>query len=500
MPAENDRMSTHPAAAEHPSSGGGSSAPGAAGSIGEKLAWAIVEASPDAILLTDDDGCIVLLNGRAEAMFGYAPDELLGSTVETLVPEQCRAAHRAHRARYAAAPEAREMGSGLELRAQRRDGSEFPVEISLSPIHLDGEGRVVATIRDISVRVAAEAQDHEVRRALDLIQDGVFMFDAETLHFHYVNAGASEQVGYSRDELLTMTPLDIQPEHDRSTLAALLAPLLRDDVPSVIFTTMHRRRDGIQVPVEVLLQSPRPERSTDRRTCVLLCREVGARLRQNAELERLHLQTAVFEDRERMARTMHDNVIGRLFGTGLALEATIGRAQDETVRARLRDAVRQIDATINDIRAAVFDGDGNHVIGRNLSDEVLTLIREHHAPLGLEPHVELLGQINELDDPIAAHLLATLREALTNVSKHANATAVRVELDVDEVDVRLTVTDDGDGIPRPSTGGVSRTSGHGLRNMIARATELGGRARVSSDPGVGTTIEWIVPIEIPETD
>lgn len=466
----------------------------------EKIAWAIIEASPDAVVMTRADGTIRFLNERAEQMFGFGREELLGQPAETLVPERFREVHRTHRAAYRSDPQTRPMGAGQQFWGRRSDGSEVPVEISLSPIWIEGELHVLSAIRDISERIQAEARKREVCRALDLIEDGVFMFDAASLQFHYVNCGALQQVGYSEAELESMTPVHLKPEFDRDSFRTLLQPLLDDEVSAVRFTTVHRRRTGEHVPVEILLQAPEPMMPDGARACIELSREIGPRLRQEAEVARLHLQTAVFEDRERMARAMHDQVIGRLFGTGLALEATIGRATDDTVRARLRDAVSQIDATIDEIRAAVFDGDGNHIAGRSVSDEVRRLVAEHRSSLGFEPELRLRGMINELDGPIAAHLLASLREALTNVSRHAQATRATVTLAVDEDAVSLTVTDDGIGIPDWATSPPSRPGHHGLGNIVARATELGGHASATSEEGAGTTLVWVVPLELGDLD
>lgn len=117
----------------------------------------LLEAAPDAILEVNSEGQIVLINQVAETMFGYSRDELLGMTVESLVPAAMRSKHHRHRASYTAAPQARPMGAGLELKAQRKDGSLFPVEITLSPNWTDGALHVIALIRDISER--KESQD-----------------------------------------------------------------------------------------------------------------------------------------------------------------------------------------------------------------------------------------------------------------------------------------------------------------------------------------------------
>ncbi len=121
----------------------------------------LLEAAPDAIVEVDSDGQIVLVNRSAEEMFGYNRDQLVGKSVDVLVPDAVRPHHQGHRSNYLAHPRTRPMGSGLELRARRRNGSLFPVEISLSPIHTESGLHVTAVIRDVTERKRAE---QEVRR------------------------------------------------------------------------------------------------------------------------------------------------------------------------------------------------------------------------------------------------------------------------------------------------------------------------------------------------
>jgi PAS domain S-box-containing protein len=123
----------------------------------------LLEAAPDAILEVDLDGTIVLLNAAAERMFGYAREELLGKLIEVLVPTGFRDRHREHRDSYSAHPTTRPMGTGLELFAQRKDGSQFPVEISLSPIRSGQGSRVIAAVRDTTARKLAEAEIDAMR-------------------------------------------------------------------------------------------------------------------------------------------------------------------------------------------------------------------------------------------------------------------------------------------------------------------------------------------------
>jgi PAS domain S-box-containing protein len=123
----------------------------------------LLEAAPDAILEVNPDGQIMLLNEAAERMFGYSRGELLGQNVEALVPAAMRGGHSQHRASYADHPKTRPMGTGLELEGQRKDGSLFPVEISLSPNWIDGSLHVIASVRDITERKAVEDRIRALR-------------------------------------------------------------------------------------------------------------------------------------------------------------------------------------------------------------------------------------------------------------------------------------------------------------------------------------------------
>jgi PAS domain S-box-containing protein len=123
----------------------------------------LLHAVPDAILEVDPEGRITILNEAAERMFGYTRAEFLGLNVETLVPAAMRSGHAKHRSSYAEHPNTRPMGTGLELQGQRKDGSLFPVEISLSPNWIEGSLHVIASVRDITERKAVENRLRSLR-------------------------------------------------------------------------------------------------------------------------------------------------------------------------------------------------------------------------------------------------------------------------------------------------------------------------------------------------
>jgi PAS domain S-box-containing protein len=135
-----------------------------AAAAGEARLRAVLQTAPDAIIATSGDGRIQLINSQAEVLFGYSPAELVGQPIEVLLPERLRTAHVAHRQDYQVHPRVRPMGVGLDLMARRKDGSEFPTEISLSPLPTDNGLMVTSVLRDITERRKAEEQRKELLR------------------------------------------------------------------------------------------------------------------------------------------------------------------------------------------------------------------------------------------------------------------------------------------------------------------------------------------------
>jgi PAS domain S-box-containing protein len=443
---------------------------------------------PDGLLVVDEDGRIRYANDAFGQMFGYDPDELLGETVECLVPSELRPRHTAHRLRYRAAPHRRPMGRGLELMGQRKDGSTVPVEISLSPLQDADDLLTIATVRDVSERRATERQIRWVERLLDTSSDAIYVFSPSTLQFAHVNEGACRQSGYSRDSLLEMGPLHLLPDLPERRLRAVLGPLTTGDTDRVDFETSVRRADGADVPVEVVCELAAPEEGHGS-VFVALARDVSERLATQRVLEQTRQRLVVSEDRERIARDLHDKVIQRLFATGLSLQAAADQAAVEPVRKRLQAAVEDLDQAIREIRTSIFALHAPATDDTGLRVQVIERTTEVGRLLGFTPSVQFRGPVDTVvTDELVDALLATLQEALSNIVRHAQATDVHVEVSV-EHDLELVVRDNGVGF-LPTTDGAGR----GLRNMQRRALELHGTLDVGRGEPRGTELIWRVPL------
>jgi signal transduction histidine kinase len=208
-----------------------------------------------------------------------------------------------------------------------------------------------------------------------------------------------------------------------------------------------------------------------------------------AEAERL----SVLEDRDRIARDLHDLVIQRLYATGMSLEGTMPMITRPEVASRVTHAVDAMDETIKEIRAAIFALQArDSAVGPDLRTGIVALVEEMTDMLGFAPSLRLGAGLKARVSPdVGEQVLAALREALSNVARHAGASQVDVTVDVDPGRMlAVRVTDDGTGIP--ADGGRS-----GLGNLASRAEKLGGELRLSpADPDAdrpGTRLEWRVP-------
>jgi two-component system cell cycle sensor histidine kinase/response regulator CckA len=244
---------------------------------------ALLESAPDAIVLADSAGKIRLVNQRTEELFAYDREQLLGQQVELLVPDRFRTVHQAHRAAYAADPRTREMGADLELYGRRKDGREFPVEISLSPMREGDETLVITIVRDVSERRAAETR---FRALLESAPDAIVLVDSDA-RIALINRRTEELFGYEAHELIGEEVEKLVPERLHSAHIAHRRGYIDDPRTREMGAGLElygRRKDGSEFPVEISLS---PMTAGQQELVITIVRDVSER--RAAEFERLEL-------------------------------------------------------------------------------------------------------------------------------------------------------------------------------------------------------------------
>jgi signal transduction histidine kinase len=211
---------------------------------------------------------------------------------------------------------------------------------------------------------------------------------------------------------------------------------------------------------------------------------------ENARLHEQARLADLLDERERIARDLHDDVIQRLFATGMSLQAVAHLVDDPVAAQRIVRAVDELDVSIRQVRSTIFELHQRSTGLRTLRSEILTICEDASRALGFKPTCDVRGPVDSaVGATMAGHLLLCLREALSNVARHARATSTEVEVVVEHGRLLLRVADDGVGyVPTPGA------SSSGLDNMLVRAEANGGTFAVGRRPSGGLVITWDVPL------
>jgi PAS domain S-box-containing protein len=425
---------------------------------------ALLDAAPDGIVVCDGDGIVVLINSEAERMFGYAHDELPGQSIELLIPEHVRPRHHHHFASYRAAPKLRPMGTSLDLHGRRKDGTEFPLEISLSPLTTEEGQLIIAGIRDVTDRRELE---RDMRRAtayllsaVEAVQEAFLLFD-ENDRVMMVNSAARELMGSVGDAPITGRTFE---ELLRASLAAGTYEF-GDEPADALYArrlAYHRNPSGV---LHLRTRGGRTIRINERKTAdhgtVTMIADITDDVQRAEELRQAREQAeAASEAKSEFLSSMSHEL-------RTPLNAILGFAQLLERDRKQPLSERQIERLSHVLRG------GEHLL--RLIDDVLDLARIEagRISVSLEPVnvPEVLAEVVHTLEPMAARagiqivhpaapmntppvvadrtrLAQVLMNFGSNAIKYGKADGhVAFRAEIGASSVRITVIDDGVGIP-----------------------------------------------------
>jgi len=451
----------------------------------------LVEAAPNPMLMIDANGTIQLLNSQAEQLFGYARSELLGHTIEILLPAQLRSMHRAVRGSYLRAPEARRMGAGRELFGVRADGSEVPLEIGLSPMRTQAGVFVLASIIDITERKRAEqalrASEERFRLVVEDAPNAMIMVD-EAGTIALVNGEAERLFGYPRAELVgrpleMLVPARYRGEHPQLRTNYLRSAQVRSMGAGRDLYGL--RRDGTEVPIEIGLN---PIRTTEGAFVLASVVDITERKRAQAQF------ATALREKTVLLNEVHHRVKNNLQVITSLLNLQAARARDPSVQALIGESRSRVQAMalIHQLLFERRDWTAVHLGGylQRLGD----LLASTYG--GNRIAVQIDAEDLELDVQRAMPCGLIVNELVTNAFKHAfpdeRGGRICVALKREgETHARLSVSDDGVGLPEKLD--LAQAESLGMQLVPLLAEQLG--ATLEIDRGPGARFELRFPID-----
>lgn len=499
------------------------------------LSPSLLEAIPDAMVVVNQEGIVVQINSQTESLFGYARGELIGQKVEMLVPERQRQQHHHHREGFRDRPKIRRMGAGLDLYGRRRDGSEFPVEISLSPVAASNGMLVLSAIRDISDRKQIEEQlrraheeldrrknrqiwDYQNRLALivDSSQDAIIGKNLDGIITHW-NKGAERIYGYTAEEMIGKSISTLTPKDRPDEIPAILEKI-RQGGSVEYFESVRVTKDGRHLNVSISV-APICDAEGKVVGASAIARNITAQKRAEDQLQQAQKMEAVGRLAGGVAHDFN-NILGIITACSELLrhhvDASAGASQyvDNIRKASERGAslTRQLlsFSRRQPIQPRVLDvnerlKEVSKLLRPLMGDDVQIVLPSNRAAAIVEADP---GQL----DQIVLNLAVNARDAMPRGGKLIVETATQ---QFDEAFARqhppmtagryvmLAVSDNGVGMdqatvarifePFFTTKETGKGTGLGLATVYGIVKQSGGHVWVYSEPGRGTTFKIYLP-------
>jgi PAS domain S-box-containing protein len=498
------------------------------------LSGQFLEAIPDAIVAVNADGTILQVNSQTEQLFGYAHGKLIGQKIEVLVPQRFRVQHQGHRASFAASPKTRRMGAGLNLKGRRRDGSEFDVEISLSPVPTEDGMVVLSAIRDISDRKRIEEELRQANEELnrrttqeigeyrarlasivDSSEDAIISKDLDGTITAF-NRGAQKMYGYTPDEVIGRNISLLTPSDRPDEIPQILARIRRGEYITH-YESVRITKDGRRLDVSISI-SPIRDGAGNIVGASAIARDFTEQKRAEEHLRQAQKMEAVGRLAGGLAHDFN-NILGIITACTELLPSRESSDQNVPFIANIRKAVirgtsltRQLLAFTRKsaVQPQLIDlnshlKDVTKLIRPLMGDDVEVVIQPHcpSAIVEIDP-----GQF----DQIVLNLAVNSRDAMPRGGKFILETGV---LELDDVFteqhrpmragryVVLAVSDNGVGMdqatasrifePFFTTKEVGKGTGLGLATVYGIVQQNGGLVWVYSEPNRGTTFKIYLP-------
>lgn len=466
----------------------------------------VLDNVPDGIITIDERGIIESFNPSAEAIFGYLAEDVIGRNLSMLMPEPYRAAHNSYLERYNRTGESRIIGKRVEMVGQRSDGTRFELDLAVTEINIEGERLFTGIVRDISESRRRNAEIQRFKATLDNTLDMIYMFDPVGLNFVYVNRGARELLGYSREELLRMRASDLTPAMPEHVFRSHIAVLLAGERPWLSYETLQRRRDGSEFPAEVFLQLVR-DAPEDPGLFIGIARDLTERRR----MDRMKSEfISIISHELRTPLTSIRGSLGLLRGGAAGELSERSRRMIEIADHNSERLVRLINDMLDmeKIESGKMRFDMRPLAVAHLVESALEANRGFGEQYGVsfttettDPELKVYGDSDRL--------MQVMNNLLSNAAKFSPAgAAVRVGYRQRGQLVRVSVADMGPGIPtefrgriferfsQADTSSTRQKSGTGLGLSIAKAIleRHDGVLGFDTEEGVGSTFWFELPL------